>query len=74
MSCWRSVRFSGFFHSANRAPFELLGELGLALAAGVVPHFAADLVERVGGELDQVNRVVADVRVRAALADRPGDP
>ena len=54
--------------------FELFGGLGLALAARVVPHFAADLVERVGGELDQVERVVADVRVRAALADRPGDP
>ena len=53
---------------------EFLGELGLALAARVVSDLAADLVERVSRELDEVERVVADAGVRAALADRPGDP
>ena len=53
---------------------ELLGELGLALAARLVPDLAADLVQRVGGQLDEVERVVADAGVGAALADRSGDP
>jgi len=53
---------------------ELAGELRLSLAARVVPDIAADLVERVGGELDQVERVVADAGVRAPFADGPGDP
>ena len=51
------MRLPGFFQSANRAPFELGGELALSGAAGVVPDLAADVVERVGRELDEVKRV-----------------
>ena len=54
--------------------FELAGELGLALAAGLVPDLAADLVQRVGGGLDDVKRVQTHDRVRAPLGHRAGDP
>ena len=54
--------------------FELARELRLALAAGLVPHLATDLVQRVGGGLDDVKWVQADDRVRAALGHGAGDP
>jgi hypothetical protein len=54
--------------------FELGGELLLPAAARLVPDLAADVVERVGGQLDEVKRVIADGRVRTALCDRAGDP
>jgi len=53
---------------------ELAGELGLPLTACLVPHLAADLVQRVGRQGEEVKRVVADAGVGAALADWPGDP
>ncbi len=65
---------AGVLPQREPGAFELAGELGLALAAGVVPHLAADLVQRVGRERDEMERVVADARVRAALGDRSGDP
>jgi len=71
---WRSLNFTGFFHSAKRAPFELLGELLVAGAPRFVPDGAADLVERIGGGLDDMEGVQRDDRVRAALGDGPGDP
>jgi hypothetical protein len=43
-------------------------------AASLVPHLAADLVQGVGGSLDDVPRVKADLGVWAALCDRPRDP
>ncbi len=46
----------------------------MAGLAGVVPHLAADLVERVGGGLHDVKGVHTERGVRAALGDRPGDP
>jgi hypothetical protein len=46
----------------------------LAGLARLVPDLAADLVQRVGGGLDDVKRVQADQGVGAALGDRPGDP
>ena len=39
--------------------FELCGQPGLAGFASVVPDLAADLVERVGAELDDVERIEA---------------
>ncbi len=45
---------------------QLARELALALAAGLVPDLAADLIERVGRELYEVERVEADRRVGAA--------
>ena len=63
----------GVFPEREPRALELAGELGLALTAGVVPDLAADLVQRVGGGLDDMERVQADDRVRAPLGDRPGD-
>ena len=45
-----------------------------AVAARVVPGLAADLVERLGGPLDDVERVGALHRVRAAFGDDLRDP
>ena len=42
-------------------------------AAGLVPDLAADLVQRVGREVDDVEWVHAPDRVRAPLADRASD-
>ena len=53
---------------------EFSRESGLAGFASVVPDVAADLVERVGRELDHVERVQADLGVRAALGDGDRDP
>jgi hypothetical protein len=74
LSFWRSLRFSGFFHSATGGSLEIFRELHVAGASGFVPDLAADLIQRVGGGLDDVPRVKANDRVRAALGDRPGDP
>jgi hypothetical protein len=52
---------------------EVLRGLLVAGLAGFVPDLAADLVERVGSELDDVEWVHAPDRVRAPLADRRGD-
>jgi len=46
---------------------ELLGELLVAGAAGLVPHLTADLVQGVRRGLDDVPRVQADDRLRAAF-------
>jgi hypothetical protein len=64
----------GFFGEREAGALELCGELLVARAAGFVPDLAADFVQRVGGGLDDVERVKADDRVRAALGDRPRDP
>ena len=53
---------------------ELARERGQAFAARLVPDLAADLVERLGRELHDVERVEAQLGVGAALGDRPGDP
>jgi len=74
LACWRAVRCSGFFQSAKRAPFQVACELRLTGAAGLVPDLAPDLVERLRGQLDHVERIDAADRVRAALGDRAGDP
>ena len=42
--------------------------------AGGVPHHAADLVQGVAGPFDDVERVQADLGVRAGVADRVEDP
>jgi hypothetical protein len=47
-ACWQSVRFSGFFQTANRAPFQIAGELHVSLSARFVSDLAAHLVKRVG--------------------------
>ena len=52
---------------------ELLRFLLMAGAARLVPHLPADLVERVGRELDHVEWVHAPDGVRAPVADRQGD-
>jgi len=54
--------------------FEILGELLVTGAAGFVPDLAADLIQGIGGGLDDMKRIQGDDRVRAALGDRPGDP
>ena len=74
LSFWRSVRVASVLPQREPGALELLGELLVAGASGLVPHLAPDLVERVGGGLDDVKRVQANGRVRAALGDRPGDP
>jgi hypothetical protein len=71
---WRSVRFSGFFQTANRAPFSSRAKLEVALSPSLVPDLSADLVERVGGELHDVERIDAADRLRSPLGDRPADP
>ena len=48
--------------------------LGLPGSAGVVPGLTTDLVESVGGPLDDVERVGALDRVRAPFGDDLGDP
>ena len=53
---------------------ELAWRAASGLAAGLVPDLAADLVQRVGGGLDDVKRVQADVAFGQRSADRPGDP
>jgi hypothetical protein len=70
---WRSVRFSGFFQTANRA-LQFAGELEVALPAGLVPDLATYLVERFGCEHHDMERVHAPGRLRGAFGDRPGDP
>ena len=65
---------SGFLPEREAGALEVLRDRGLAGAAGLVPHLAADLVERVGGKLDHVERVDAALGVRAALGNRAGDP
>ena len=54
--------------------FELAGELPVALAACLVPHFAADIVQRLCREHHDVERVHASDGVRDSFGDRPGDP
>jgi hypothetical protein len=54
--------------------FELAGEREVPLSSRLVPHLAANLVERLGGEHHDMKRVHAPDRVRAPLRDRPGDP
>ncbi len=54
--------------------FELPGELQVPLAARFVPDFAADLVQRVGGEHHDVERVHASLGLGCAFCDRPRDP
>jgi hypothetical protein len=53
---------------------EVTRELALARLAGLVSDLAADLIERVGGELDDVEWVDATLGVGQPLGDRPGDP
>ena len=53
---------------------ELARERGQAFPARLVPDLAADLVERLGRQLDDVERVEAQLGVGAAFRDRPGDP
>src|SRR5690349_1157726 len=69
---WRSE--SGSHPEREAGALELLSEPWLASFAGVVPDLAADLVQRVGGELDDMERVQAHLCVGAALADRDRDP
>ena len=86
---WRSVRFSGFFHSAYRArrrrqrgPGRHGGgsavgppvRAGVSAAAGGAPGFATHGIEGVGGPADDVKRVGAADGVGAALANNVGDP
>ena len=52
---------------------ELFGDSLLSGAAGFVSHLPADLVERVGRELDDVKWVDAARRVGASLSDRARD-
>ena len=54
--------------------FEIFGELLVARFAGFVPDLAADLIQRGGRGLDDMERVKADHGVGAALGDGPGDP
>jgi hypothetical protein len=53
LCCWRSVSFSAFFHSAKRAPLRSLASC-LLLSLRAWFQIAADLVQRVGGELYDV--------------------
>jgi hypothetical protein len=53
---------------------EFLGDRGLPGAAGGVPGLAADLVQRVGGPLHDVEGVQAQHRLRAAARRHDGDP
>ena len=53
---------------------DLIGHGGLALAAGVVPDGAADLVQGVRGPGDDMERVETETGVGAVGVDRLGDP
>jgi hypothetical protein len=64
----------GLLPEREPGALEIFAELLVAGAARLVPDLAADLVQRVGRCLDDVPRVKADLGVRAALRDRPGDP
>lgn len=59
-------------------PVDLVGQTPFAelalVAAGLVPHLPAHLVQRVGGPLDHVERVGAAHRIRALLIDDTSDP
>ena len=52
----------GVLPDREAGAFELAGELQVALAARLVPDLAADLVERLGGEHHDVERVDARTR------------
>lgn len=65
---------SGVHPEREPGAFELSGEPRLAGLAGVVPDVAADLVQRVGSEFHDVERVQADLGVGAPAGDRDGDP
>jgi len=54
--------------------FELAGELDVALAARLVPDLATNVVERLGGEHHDVERVDASDGVGNAFGDRTRDP
>ena len=66
-ACCRCVSRSGRFQSAQRAPFS-------QRAPSLVPGLAADDVERLCGERDDVEGVEAERRLRAALDDDARDP
>ena len=53
---------------------ELARELEIPLASCLVPHLAANLVQRLGGEHHDMKRVHAPDRVRDPFGDRPRDP
>src|SRR3954466_10300537 len=74
LTCWRQVRFSGFFQSAKRAPLSSRARASCPGSAGLVPDLAADLVERVGGQLDDVKPAQTDRGVRAVRGDGTRDP
>ena len=50
---------------------EVLGDLGLAGFSGLVPDLSADVVQRLGRELHDMERIDAALRVREPLGDRP---
>jgi hypothetical protein len=54
--------------------FELLRHVHIAGAPGLVPDCSADLVEGVGGPLDNVERISALDRLRATLVEHVDDP
>ena len=64
----------GVLPQREAGALEVARELGLAAAARLVPDLATDLIKRVGGELDHVERIDAALGVGAALGDRRSDP
>jgi hypothetical protein len=67
------VEFGGIHPQREAAALDRLRLLRVPFAARLVPHLAADLIERVGRELDHVERVHAADSVRAPVSDRGGD-
>ena len=56
--------FNHFAHLARRGAFEPAGGVLVGEAAELLPYLAADLVQRLGGELHHMKRVLADDRLR----------
>jgi hypothetical protein len=64
------VAHAGVLPQRVAGAFEVLRGLLVPGVPRLVPDLPADLVERVGRELDHVKRIDAADRVRASLADR----